>query len=275
MKGFSGITRTARRRSTGCGRVPAIQVWKAGTHETGYPIRCDGRRRSFRRDGCDTARTRRLRGGRLSGRLTRTDLRQRCPVAGAPPGEPVREHGERGGRAEPRRGQHLRQQGRDGRSREARRFVRRWGRRTWRVVRRWGHRTRHHAGLPGRRLRQRCPAAGPPPGERQRQQRERRRHREPGGRQRVRQRVRRGAPAARRARAAAADPARPARGAAASRSADRSADAGRRAPEGVPEAASSLAHTGADATLPAVAGSAVLLLGGLALQRRFRPHTER
>ncbi|WP_327187518.1 chaplin [Streptomyces sp. NBC_01334] len=44
---------------------------------------------------------------------------------------------------------------------------------------------------------------------------------------------------------------------------------------GVPEAASSLAHTGADATLPAVAGSAVLLLGGLALQRRFRPHTER
>ncbi|MEU9311870.1 chaplin [Streptomyces sp. NPDC048256] len=44
---------------------------------------------------------------------------------------------------------------------------------------------------------------------------------------------------------------------------------------GVPEAMSSLAHTGADATLPAVAGSAALLLGGLALQRRFRPHTER
>ncbi|MEU9433331.1 chaplin [Streptomyces sp. NPDC048252] len=44
---------------------------------------------------------------------------------------------------------------------------------------------------------------------------------------------------------------------------------------GVPEAVSSLAHTGADATLPAVAGSAALLLGGLALQRRFRPHTER
>ncbi|KQX63980.1 hypothetical protein ASD48_21800 [Streptomyces sp. Root1310] len=44
---------------------------------------------------------------------------------------------------------------------------------------------------------------------------------------------------------------------------------------GVPEAVSSLAHTGADATLPAVAGSAALLLGGLALQRRFRPHAER
>ncbi|MEU9271418.1 chaplin [Streptomyces sp. NPDC048251] len=44
---------------------------------------------------------------------------------------------------------------------------------------------------------------------------------------------------------------------------------------GVPEAMSSLAHTGADATLPAVAGSAALLLGGLALQRRFRPHAER
>ncbi len=44
---------------------------------------------------------------------------------------------------------------------------------------------------------------------------------------------------------------------------------------GVPEAASSLARTGADATLPAVAGSAALLLGGLALQRRFRPHAER
>ncbi|TQJ46972.1 small secreted domain DUF320 [Streptomyces sp. SLBN-115] len=44
---------------------------------------------------------------------------------------------------------------------------------------------------------------------------------------------------------------------------------------GVPEAGSSLAHTGADATLPAVAGSAALLLGGLALQRRFRPHAER
>ncbi|WP_406010651.1 chaplin family protein [Streptomyces sp. NBC_00637] len=43
----------------------------------------------------------------------------------------------------------------------------------------------------------------------------------------------------------------------------------------VPEAASSLAHTGADATLPALAGSAALLLGGLALQRRFRPQAER
>ncbi|OQR58786.1 hypothetical protein B6E66_38875, partial [Streptomyces maremycinicus] len=44
---------------------------------------------------------------------------------------------------------------------------------------------------------------------------------------------------------------------------------------GVPEAVSSLAHTGADATLPALAGSAALLLGGIALQRRFRPHPER
>ncbi|MGW0873448.1 chaplin [Streptomyces sp. NPDC002740] len=44
---------------------------------------------------------------------------------------------------------------------------------------------------------------------------------------------------------------------------------------GVPEAASSLAHTGADATLPALGGSAALLLAGLALQRRFRPHAER
>ncbi|MFD9431096.1 chaplin [Streptomyces sp. NPDC060002] len=43
---------------------------------------------------------------------------------------------------------------------------------------------------------------------------------------------------------------------------------------GVPEAASSLAHTGADATLPALAGSAALLLGGLAVRRRFRPHAE-
>ncbi|MFH9553391.1 chaplin [Streptomyces sp. NPDC017435] len=43
----------------------------------------------------------------------------------------------------------------------------------------------------------------------------------------------------------------------------------------VPEAGGSLAHTGADATLPALAGSAALLLGGAALQRRFRPRTER
>ncbi|MDR6979012.1 hypothetical protein J2X68_005746 [Streptomyces sp. 3330] len=43
----------------------------------------------------------------------------------------------------------------------------------------------------------------------------------------------------------------------------------------VPEAVASLARTGADATLPALAGSAALLLGGLALQRRFRPHAER
>ncbi|MFI5475419.1 chaplin [Streptomyces cacaoi] len=44
---------------------------------------------------------------------------------------------------------------------------------------------------------------------------------------------------------------------------------------GMPEAMSSLAHTGADATLPALAGSAALLLGGMALHRRFRPNTER
>ncbi|MFD3839266.1 chaplin [Streptomyces sp. NPDC058642] len=38
---------------------------------------------------------------------------------------------------------------------------------------------------------------------------------------------------------------------------------------------SSLAHTGADQTLPAVAGSAALMLGGAALYRRFRPRAER
>lgn len=43
----------------------------------------------------------------------------------------------------------------------------------------------------------------------------------------------------------------------------------------VPEAAPSLASTGADATLPALAGSAALMLGGVALQRRFRPRGER
>ncbi|MFD9389925.1 chaplin [Streptomyces sp. NPDC060000] len=42
-----------------------------------------------------------------------------------------------------------------------------------------------------------------------------------------------------------------------------------------PQAVGSLAHTGSDATLPALAGSAALLLGGVALQRRFRPRTER
>ncbi|MEU9643027.1 chaplin [Streptomyces sp. NPDC048188] len=36
----------------------------------------------------------------------------------------------------------------------------------------------------------------------------------------------------------------------------------------------SLAHTGADGTLPALAGSAALLLGGVALRRRFRPGAE-
>lgn len=38
---------------------------------------------------------------------------------------------------------------------------------------------------------------------------------------------------------------------------------------------SSLAHTGADQTLPAVASSAALMLGGAALYRRFRPRSER
>lgn len=37
----------------------------------------------------------------------------------------------------------------------------------------------------------------------------------------------------------------------------------------------SLAHTGADRTLPAVGGSAALLLGGAALYRRFRPGSVR
>ncbi|TDT38837.1 small secreted domain DUF320 [Streptomyces sp. BK208] len=36
----------------------------------------------------------------------------------------------------------------------------------------------------------------------------------------------------------------------------------------------SLAHTGADGTLPALAGSAALVLGGAALRRRFRPGAE-
>ncbi|MEU5275505.1 chaplin [Streptomyces asoensis] len=42
----------------------------------------------------------------------------------------------------------------------------------------------------------------------------------------------------------------------------------------VPEAVGALAHTGSDATVPAVAGAA-LLLGGVALQRRFRPRPQR
>lgn len=42
----------------------------------------------------------------------------------------------------------------------------------------------------------------------------------------------------------------------------------------VPEAVGSLAHTGSDATAPAVAAAA-LLLGGVALQRRFRPRPQR
>jgi LPXTG-motif cell wall-anchored protein len=42
-----------------------------------------------------------------------------------------------------------------------------------------------------------------------------------------------------------------------------------------PEAMSSLAHTGADATLTALAGSTAMLLGGVLLYRRFRPGAER
>ncbi|MET7703254.1 chaplin, partial [Streptomyces sp. NPDC005485] len=42
-------------------------------------------------------------------------------------------------------------------------------------------------------------------------------------------------------------------------------------PVAAPPAGSSLAHTGADQTLPAVTGSAALLLGGALLYRRFRP----
>ncbi|MER7718911.1 chaplin [Streptomyces flaveolus] len=38
-----------------------------------------------------------------------------------------------------------------------------------------------------------------------------------------------------------------------------------------PRAVESLAHTGADATLPALAGGAALVLGGAVLYRRFRP----
>ncbi|MFI1507710.1 chaplin [Streptomyces sp. NPDC020597] len=42
-----------------------------------------------------------------------------------------------------------------------------------------------------------------------------------------------------------------------------------------PEALASLAHTGADATLTALAGSTAMLLGGVLLYRRFRPGAER
>lgn len=53
-------------------------------------------------------------------------------------------------------------------------------------------------------------------------------------------------------------------------------DAERAGPGASPHAAPpreqvSLAHTGADATLPALAGAAALVLGGTALHRRFRP----
>ncbi|MFE2462174.1 chaplin [Streptomyces sp. NPDC059402] len=53
----------------------------------------------------------------------------------------------------------------------------------------------------------------------------------------------------------------------------------RAGPEASPHAAPpreqvSLAHTGADATLPALTGAAALVLGGTALHRRFRPGAE-
>ncbi|MER5750151.1 chaplin [Streptomyces sp. NPDC002088] len=46
------------------------------------------------------------------------------------------------------------------------------------------------------------------------------------------------------------------------------------APHDLGEPVSSLAHTGADQTLPALAGGAALVLGGAALYRRFRPRAE-
>lgn len=42
-----------------------------------------------------------------------------------------------------------------------------------------------------------------------------------------------------------------------------------------PEAVASLAHTGADATAPALAAGTALVLGGALLYRRFRPRAER
>ncbi|MFC8715035.1 chaplin [Streptomyces sp. NPDC057197] len=47
------------------------------------------------------------------------------------------------------------------------------------------------------------------------------------------------------------------------------------APAAVPHTEVSLAHTGADHTMPAVAASAALLLGGTVLYRRFRPGAAR
>ncbi|MFF8594107.1 chaplin [Streptomyces sp. NPDC015220] len=46
-------------------------------------------------------------------------------------------------------------------------------------------------------------------------------------------------------------------------------------PVALPRTQASLAHTGADDTLPAVAASAALLLGGAVLYRRFRPGATR
>ncbi|MEU6476822.1 chaplin [Streptomyces sp. NPDC047017] len=46
-------------------------------------------------------------------------------------------------------------------------------------------------------------------------------------------------------------------------------------PAATPRTQASLAHTGADGTVPAVAAGAALLLGGAALYRRFRPGATR
>jgi LPXTG-motif cell wall-anchored protein len=49
----------------------------------------------------------------------------------------------------------------------------------------------------------------------------------------------------------------------------------RAARHAAPQAVASLAHTGTDQTLPAVAASTALLLGGAVLYRRFRPRAGR
>ncbi|MGW0865915.1 chaplin [Streptomyces sp. NPDC002611] len=46
------------------------------------------------------------------------------------------------------------------------------------------------------------------------------------------------------------------------------------APHSAPRATGALAHTGSDHTLPVVAASAALVLGGVVLRRRFRPAAE-
>ncbi|MFH9861277.1 LPXTG cell wall anchor domain-containing protein [Streptomyces sp. NPDC017202] len=46
-------------------------------------------------------------------------------------------------------------------------------------------------------------------------------------------------------------------------------------PAPAPHTMSALARTGTDATAPALAGAAALILGGAVLHRRFRPGAER